>query len=308
MSADRIDKLREARDKPPVSLQRYNSLRSKDSGKLICAFEGYDDVTFYDAMFNKINAGIQYSPLVCNGKDKVLALREILARNVAADGSPVRFFVDTDFDGLKGKPPGPDIYLTPCYSIENLLVGKHTLEKLLRGEFRCHDEHSDLDIEDISNLFQLRLTEFNACMYDANHLLFFARKSTLQLKSIDEKFTTKFLDINLKQIKVAGSHTEWALLGYTNPPDTSQVAACKPAFDLLDRTKDWRGKFLFAFFKKFLSLLKEDRGGKEPVYFKGRVNMSFAPDGDIIRMLTAMIPVPDCLRAFISNFPAPGIS
>jgi hypothetical protein len=304
MSEDRTEKLRKAREIPQVELQKYHLLRSKNGTKLICAFEGHDDVTFYDTIFNNINPNIKYAPFVCNGKDKVLALRDILARNVASDAALVRFLVDADFDGLKGKLPGSDIYLTPCYSIENLLVGRPILEKLLRGEFRCHDEHGDADIENIGNLFELRLTEFNACMREANQLLFFARTTDIKLAPIDDKLTAKYLSMSLKPITVVGSHAQLCtLLGYENPPDASALSVCKQAFDLLDPSMDWRGKFLFAFFRKFLSHIKDDRGTKTPVHFKKKGNMTFSPENDIIRTLTTLIAVPECLRAFVSNFP-----
>lgn len=301
MNDSRIDEMRKARDKPAVMLARYNQVRSKHPGKLVCAFEGHDDVTFYDAMFSKINANILYAPIVCNGKDHVLGLRNSLADNVSLDRSLVRYFVDWDFDGLKGNTHSPEIYFTPCYSFENLLVNRATLETLLRGEFRCNDEHGASDMERIGGLFQARLDEFISCMREANHLLFCARISGHRLLRIENDLK-KYLILTVEQIAPAPNRVLHELLGYKDTPDQIHLALSKDAFDQLDPLRDWRGKFIFAFFQKFLACIKEDRGCKSPRFFTEKATVTFAPMSDIFRTLAVSIAVPECLKTFVLAF------
>ncbi len=301
MSDAGIEKLRRERENANKLLIQYNKIRSRHEGALVCAFEGYDDVTFYETMFGKISANIGYVPYVCLGKDKVLQLRQILARNVASDSHLVRYFVDHDFDGLKGHPPAENLYVTPCYSIENLLVEQVVLEGLLRAEYRCHDEYASQDVEVIGKLFDDRVGEFIACMHDVNCFLHAARTQGIVLASVDNDIK-KYLRISLGAIAVneqaAALHT---LIGYASAPDEATLAASLPAFEALDPMKDWRGKFWFVFFCKFLALLKEDRGAKNPQYFTQKASMTFAPEGDIIRSMASMIAVPQCLHQFVSK-------
>lgn len=307
MSAERIDSLRAARDKSQIQLQRYNTFRTRHAGQMICAFEGDEDVPFYATMTGKVSTDIRYVPWVCKGKDNVLRLREILARNVAADSHLVRYFIDHDFDGLKGHPPGANLYVTPCYSIENLMVGRATLEELLCAEYKCHDEHAAQDIANIGQLFDQRWQEFIEGMREANRLLFSARIHGVVLGNVDNDIK-KYLAIKLDGIApLASADDVHSLIGYSSAPDAGHLAASEGAFDALDPLKDWRGKFVFAFFRRFLALLKEDRGTKAPVYFTCRANMSFNPDGDIIRALASTIMVPECLRLFLTGMAA-GIS
>ncbi len=305
MSAERLDALREARQRAPVVLQRYNNLRSRVSGKLVCAFEGPDDVAFYDAMLPRIKADFEHIPFVCSGKDKVLQLREILQRNVAADSKLVLYFIDRDFDGSKGHDEGSDLYITPCYSIENLIVGSAMLTRLLRGEYRCNDEHAETDVAAICQLFEERLAEFHAAMHEVNFLLFFARKNMLRLASIDNDIR-KYISISLATISLKVNTAEIAkLLGYDAAPDPAALQPLASDFAMLNPLLDWRGKFLFAFFRKFLAAIREDRGTKKPnipQHFKGRADVNFQPEGDIVRNLASMINVPDCLRRFIEAY------
>ena len=298
MSDAGIEKLRRERENANKLLIQYNKIRSRHESALVCSFEGYDDVTFYDTMFGKISANIRYVPYVCKGKDQVLQLRQILARNVAADSHLVRYFVDHDFDGLKGHPPGENLYVTPCYSIENLLVGQVVLEGLLRAEYRCHDDYAAQDVEVIGKLFEDRVSEFISCMRDVNCWLHSARTQGIILGEMKDDIK-KYLRISLKAITTNAQAGELqVLIGYASAPDVTKLTASLPAFEALDPMKDWRGKFWFAFFRKFLKFLKDDRGTKNPQYFAQKASMSFAPDGDIIRSLASMIAVPQCLHQF----------
>lgn len=294
---DRVEQMRQGRNIPQVTLQRYNQLRSRCPGRIICAFEGFDDVTFYDVMFKRI-ASFEYVPLVCKGKDKVLDLRVLLARNTAEDSDKVRYFVDHDFDGLKGHSPGGDLYCTPSYSFENLLVSRNVLESLLRSEYRCSDENGDLDIRKIGEIFGARLAEFIEYIREANHLIYLARITGVRLKEIQEDLK-KYVLIRLDCIVPATDPEELpALVGYEYAPQAADLLTCVGAFNELDPVLHWRGKFLFAFFRKFLAELKEDRGSNLPKYFTQRSNMNFSPGSDVVRPLASMIPVPECLRAF----------
>lgn len=306
MMDEGIEKLRRERENSKTLLIQYNKFRSRHEDVLICALEGDDDAPFYDTMLGKIDSTILFIPFVCNGKKEVLLLRNILTRNVAGDSHLVRYFIDHDFDGLRAHtmehPNGADLYVTPCYSIENLLVGKSVLEKMLRSEYRCNDEYADQDVTRLIALFDARMQEFITCMYEANRLLHSARTQGIILGSIDKDIIKKCLHISLDAVTVNEQAAELhQLIGYTSAPDEATLAVSLPAFQALDPMRDWRGKFLFEFFRKFLALLKEDRGTKNPQYFTQRASMSFAPGGDITRALASMIAVPQCLHQFVSN-------
>ena len=293
--------MRSARNIPQVMLQRYNQIRSKNTGRLICAFEGADDVAFYGALSIRLTGKSSYTPMVCDGKDGVLELRVILSRNVAADAQNVLFFIDKDFDGLKGHNPGRDLYCTPTYSIENLLIDIRVVETLMRGEYRCNDEDGDEEVRRIADLYKDRLEEFLVSMRGANQLIHYARAKAIRLSSIDNDIK-KYVRVSLDAITQPNPATPaWQLVGLPHEVKPEELADCEPLFDRLDRVRDWRGKFIFSFFRRFLADLKEDRGSRAPQYFKKRASMSFVPQGDIIRTLASIIAIPPCLELFIGR-------
>lgn len=300
---DRLSKLRAGREIPQVVLQKYNQLRSKVPEGLVCAFEGYDDLTFYDTAFRRMGLDVKFHPLVCKGKDQVLGLRVLLARNAARGASLVRYFVDHDFDGLKGCVGGDDIYCTPCYSIENLLVCHEVLKGLLISEFRCNDENAEEDIRSVIDRFDRLLSEFFVAMYEVNKLIFLARRSMIALSNIEDDIY-KYVRININGVfAVADRSKQVRLVGYASAPTIEETQVCDSAFDKLHPKDDWRGKFIYSFFTKFLSEIKEDRGQKEPRLFSSRANVTFSPGHDIVRTLAALTPLPKCLSDFIKNLP-----
>ena len=53
--------------------------------------------------------------------------------------APCLFFVDSDFDCNSDIIDFKDIYITPCYSIENLYLSDTTFERVLAAEFGLSD-------------------------------------------------------------------------------------------------------------------------------------------------------------------------
>lgn len=305
---NRINMMRESREIPQTILHRYNQLRSQHNHEVIYAFESTDDFIFYKTMISRVKNRIKITPLICKKKDTILALRTSLSRNISATASLIRYFVDHDFDGLKGHPPGNDIYCTPCYSFENLIVNEQVLENLLHGEFKCSDSDAETDLKNIKKIYQERWIEFLNEIRDANKIIFHAHHSGFYLKGIDDNLK-KYVKITLKKVtKIANTEEICKIIGFIPAPTEADISTSEHAFKLLDPERDWRGKFSFYFFKKILTDLKEDRGRKTPSFFSKRASISFSPNGDINRALASITPIPNCLKKFISNLPNQGIT
>ena len=303
MSNLRINQLREARKRPQTLLLGYLTLRSKNHNSLICIFEGNDDVQFYQAFFSKNERNIDFIPFTCNGKDNVLELRKLLTDNCEEKENNylTAYFIDKDFDDYKGYQPSNNIYCTPTYSIENILVSEHILKNLMQGEFHCNDEDGTEDTQAILTLYRERLKEFTTIFKEINLLIYHARINTITLTNIEDDIR-KYVKINIDKIEQKyDSNAALSLLGYSIIPDSKKLSETKKAFEKLDPLNDWRGKFLFSFFIKFLSDLKEDRCNKTPSYFKKSKKVNFNPHNDIIRILASIAKTPACLNKFISH-------
>ena len=131
-----IESMRKAREIPQVVLQQYSNIRSKSEDKLICVFEGNDDLPYYGTVFKLVAGDHAFAPILSKGKEQLLAFRQILSKREQADNN-IAYFIDKDFDGFKGYPEGDDVYCTDGYSIENQMVGPEVLCELLRSEYKC---------------------------------------------------------------------------------------------------------------------------------------------------------------------------
>lgn len=312
MSTGKIEKMREARESPVVILQEYNTFRSNCAKALVCCFEGFDDVSFYSVVFRMVRPTLLFKPFVCKGKGRVLKLRDILSRNQTHVSDLNVFFIDKDFDGLRGYASGDDLYCTETYSFENLLVTENVLERLLITEFRCVNEDAS-DIPVIMDLFRKRYDEFVLAMRIANAILFFCRKNQVATKGLENKIE-RYVKVSLSSVtSLACFDATVLLLGIKSDanrdgkiPVTEQaVESTKEEFELIPPYTGWRGKFAYGFFIKFLSALKEDRGGACPTYFSQRAKMQFDPRGNIISALATSINIPDSLRNFITKIKEP---
>jgi hypothetical protein len=295
-------RMRAARGKGIVALQSYNTKRAKHPDAVMFALEGDDDPIYYQAAIKLMHLDFEWEAMVCNGKDNVLSLRVLLARNRDSDAKNTFFLIDTDFDNTKGHPLGPDLYCTPTYSFENLLVSEVILRELLIGEYKCSAE--DENVEKILKLFRERLDEFNSAMKLANQVLHYCRISSVSSKSVENKIK-KYVKIDPLGVEAKYSIVDLPkLLGVDDAFDISQLEGTKTEFDALDPTQQWRGKYLMAFFVEFLAHLQEDRCKQEPLYFSIKRSIGFNPRSSIVRTLTSISSPPDCLRSFVDKIRA----
>lgn len=293
------ERMRSARDRGVVALQRYNTLRATHPEIPVLALEGDDDPIFYQTSIRAIESTFEWKPLVCKGKDHVLSLRALLKRNLDSDANKTFYLIDNDFDGTKGHSIGPDLYVTPTYSIENFLVTENALRELLVGEYKCSD--GDETVECIVTIFLERLDEFNEAMRLANQALHHCRTQGIKANSVENKIK-KYVRIDLSKIEIRYTVEDLPrLVGVAENFHISQLEHTKINFELLDPIQNWRGKYLMAFFIEFLALLQEDRCQKEPTYFRGKRPINFNPKTSIVRTLSSICPPPTSLRTFIAG-------
>ena len=298
---DLLAKLRAARESPHELLTALMKLRARAQSNPILAVEGSDDVTFYDAVIRRKRADSEVHFLVCDGKSRALRLRQILSRNLEPELSGTKFAFDHDFDGLRGQKPGDDVYVTPVYSIENLLVNRDVLKAILNAEFRCSRDVTGEELEGVLELFEHRISELCSIMKMPNEILHYARRKGLKLNSIDNNLK-KYARVRLDDISSVASPDEVSkLIGFDTPPDAEDVSKMKDEFDKLEPLAQWRGKFFYEFLRIFLSLLKEDRGSRTPSYFLSKQVVSFEPSKDLFRTLASIFEIPKCLEQFVAK-------
>ncbi|PAA02521.1 hypothetical protein CJU76_13560 [Pseudomonas fragi] len=291
-----IESMRKAREIPQVVLQQYSNIRSKSEDKLICVFEGNDDLPYYGTVFKLVAGDHAFAPILSKGKEQLLAFRQILSKREQADNN-IAYFIDKDFDGFKGYPEGDDVYCTDGYSIENQMVGPEVLCELLRSEYKCEASNDGECVDAIVQHYEAMLTEFVDVMRPVNKVIYYARKNKVYLSSIENRIR-KYLKVEGDTVISAGNDI-FELVGWPPTVDFSNVDFEDPSFLELDPKASWRGKFLYGFFVEMLTLYKTDRTSDQPTHFTNKVGMKFDPRGESVRLFAVCAPVPDSLKHFI---------
>ena len=290
-----INSMRAARSTARVALIHYATIRGKNPDSLICVLEGLEDLPYYETAFNRTVGNASFAPLIAKGKDQVLELREILKKQDPQD-KHIRYFVDRDYDHLKGHAGGDDIYVTEGYSIENHLVSKDILSSLLGSEYKCHSENDYDAIDKTTVLFEEFLASFFEVMRPVNLAIYHARTSGIKLKNIEDR-VTEYFTLSLQGV-VKTEADIFELIGWPDdsPKDTS---AAETEFSGIDPFMGWRGKFLFGLFIKTLNLVKTDRTSDTPNLFQKKSGVKFDPNGEVVRSFSSLSTIPESLSDFI---------
>lgn len=292
-----LEKMRASRNNPQVALISYTTVRGKNPEKLICVFEGYEDLPYYETIFNRVGNSTEFTSIIAKGKDQVLALRHALQNNHYQDDK-VRFFIDQDFDGMKGHSFGDDIYVTEGYSIENHLADAGILSSLLNSEFKCCPDDESA-VKNVNILFDEFLGAFFEIMRPVNQAIFYARTHDVKLTNIEDRIGEYFL-FTLDSITDKKSDY-FKLIGW--PVDLARdTSSVESVFSKMDPHMQWRGKFIFELFVKFLHQLKNDRTSDTPRFFAKKAGVKFDPNGEIIRSLASLSAIPPSLSAFVAQF------
>jgi len=266
-----LSRIKAARSAPAVLKTRLVALRSVLPRSLVLAFEGNDDKTVYFQWIRRINPNIKYEPFPCDGKEQVLQLKDIIDRDLGGLSQGLYFFVDRDFDDLRGRKSCDRIYMTKAYSIENYLVDELVLEELLKDEFHCH-----VEIEcrsNVVNLFSTLYERFLKTISPVNERLFFARRLNMEPTVGLPTKASKLANIGLDSV-TKSEVTELELIKLPKDPTPLEIAQLQPEFNGFDPRSRHRGKFSFLFFTKWLENLAQDRNSDVPKYFPRITNGS----------------------------------
>jgi len=246
--------MKAARESPAVLKLALAELRSSMPDVPIFAFEGVDDKLIYYQWIGRLRPHLRYEPLVCRGKTGVLALRSAVMRDVNGLERGVYFFVDRDFDDLRGHDPSQATFMTDQYSVENYLVTRTVVEETLKNEFHCEGQGQLRS--DLSDKFEFLYEEFLNSTCEINRRIYLGRRAGRNFtKHFPEKIS-KIICFSMEGITPAGSAEE--IIQFT--PDVSEQDCMRlfAEFDQLEPRTRYRGKFAFLFLVRWLEALVDE--------------------------------------------------
>ncbi|UQZ35810.1 hypothetical protein C2I18_21130 [Paenibacillus sp. PK3_47] len=298
----KLNEMREQRYTAPVKYTEFTRTFKKSKTALFCFVEG-EDSKFYNAHVRNYFVGSEIIFFKSGGKDEVLRLFRLI--NTKSEYSEVKslYFVDRDFDDSLNIP---QIYETPCYSIENLYTTSEALCRILTSEFGI--EYYEDEYEVISDLYFERQIEFheaalylNAWIICQKKLISQGKQSRLLLNKL--KFN-EYFDVSLTKVNskydISTIKNTFSEASDINEQDIlSEVEQLKNT----NLQKSLRGKFELEFLRTFLDKLKTLRCEGNNSFFnkKRKVSITLSRD-NLISELAQYAEVPPCLIHYLSHY------
>lgn len=294
-----IDRLRESKSRSAVVQLEYINLRARIGNCLIFVFEGGDDKIVYSQWFRRCSPMPAYEPFVCNNKEQVLRLHDALMRSLKSMNNDVLFFVDRDFDDLKGRSQSPQIFMTDRYAVENYVVCAEVVDDVLKNEFPCHgliDLRNDLVV-----LFERVYEDFLNHLRDFNFHIYVARTQGIELRGHIPDSLTPFVVICPDSL-LRVSYDCHELLPYMTTASPHQTKEAGELFDSLDPRRRYRGKFAYKFLIKWLAALVDDYKSDQTRFFNGIDRTKTIRQSEIVLSnLASKSPLPLGLCEFIDS-------
>jgi len=308
LDSDLITEMRSNRRTAHVAYIEFTIAYSKDTNTAYCFFEGGEDKRYYGTRI-KIKYNVDYEDFDCGGKDNVKKVIDLIELHYK--DANILFFMDKDFSN---DITNDNIYITPCYSIENFYTNQQVLEEILADEFNMKKTENDFNLSiqlfnNLQNKFHDQLLILNAwlaCQYDVK-----VAQGIKTFLSIDDNVKKYFTDIVKSDLQEISNYDD------LNDIDTIQniLFPEAPKIDtevLENKIKEfqesnnftciYRGKFELKFFVEFLRKLTEELNKKNSEIFekKRKCKLQFQLE-NIISVITQHANTSECLYGFFDE-------
>lgn len=268
-----------------------------------CFYEGKDDCKFYNIKLLEMDK--QVTHFICYSKINVINFRKFMKKRYGKL-KKIIYFIDKDFDEiidnkkyntLKNKN---NLYITPCYSVENIFTDKKVFENILINEYN-YPLNSE-NYKELQNKFLILKNEFHEYIKNINFWYatykYFYNKKDIRHEINFSKFPLgKYIDLDINENKIlvkkieSNSLLENLKLEIESLPDNfdEEMENIKKLFSNFDY--EFRGKLELFFLTSFLDKINKN---------KKYNNFKYA-SSNIMSNIVQYTDKPDCLYNFIKK-------
>lgn len=301
----RVNALIKARGNLSVKFMEFTRIASK--GKYAVFFEGEDE-KYYSIRINSIRPDIKWSGINGGGKSNVVELRRRIRQHETYSAAPCMFFVDADFDDNSAFFELGDIYVTPCYSVENLYISSDAYIRILSAEFGINDSREDEQCYTNSiRVFENTKSAYIDAIKPFNFLI---RGLRLMEKRGDLEGRLNINNVKFEDLVRIDLEVAEKVYDEKNPkslfPDLREELVVElddseQHFANLSGERWFRGKQNLEFFRIFLEKIKAERCRRDSRQIfkdKGNVKLQISK-GNCISELSQYADTPPCLKEFL---------
>lgn len=274
----------------------------RESYNVFLLYEGIDDHSYYYQSLKSYLISKNYMPLDCGGKDGVLELHQkiCISKDIELkNDTKILFFIDNDYNKTETYPK--EIYVTPCYSIENHYFSDSAFKAILSGAFKMRQitESEEKDFQKALNFLQAERERV------INEVKYVNAWISLQ---VQKRAKSPLLQYSLKQLKeynkIKGLSTctdiENKVTTYEHITD-AELNNELQYFDK-DPINLIRGKYFEQAMTSSFCFLITNLNKKDSTFFKNKRNVHFTIGEDsLITVFAAYADVPENLNTYIKN-------
>lgn len=233
----------------------------------IFVFEGEDDRSVYFNWMRALDRSIVYEPYTCKGKSGVLKLRAAVERDINELARGVYFFIDRDFDDLRGHELGSATYMTDGYSIENDLVSCEVVDEILKIEINCQGRPEVRD--QLVTMFSSAYSAFLRCSADVNFVIFCMRRLGVNNDGVLPSSLARLIEVALDRAELRADARSSMVVKPVRCITDEEMALLRGEFDSLEPAMRYRGKFAVSFLISWLNLIAQQRRSGCSAMFDG---------------------------------------
>lgn len=306
---NRVDKLVKCTESYAVKFLEFTRIHACNKNLLICIFEGEDEKYYAIRLSLLIGQG-RWHGINAGGKGVVLDLYSAIVANENYKDSCFACFIDMDFDDCYCNPDPERIYVTPCYSVENLFTTTACFERVLSAEFNIKEfGPSEEEFQKCVASFRDRMSEFIEAITPFNiwvktHRKMIGNAGFVKL-NVSNVNTRSLVTIRLDTvIRRYNENDMTTVFSDYNGPQLIDDACLVTRQSFIGKNKNYhfRGKQQVYFMRTYLSLLKDDINSLCPQFFSRRGNVSLAlSKSNFISDLSQYADTPDCLMDFLRS-------
>lgn len=311
------DNMNESKNKASSIWMQYTMSKHKnDKNYVFCFFEG-EDRKYYLERINKLSKNINH--FCCEGRCNVISVYEKIIDEEGYNNN-LLFFVDRDYN-LDSYEDNPDIYQTSEYSIENYYCKESVIEGVLEKEMGMNKGESDFELA--INIFSALKKKFIEYYFCINIWYMACKKLNINVK-VDELLGFNDFDLNpsnlniKKEINLDSIQDIYLIILKNNCKSNKKhadenfkeynayIEYIKKEMENINSNqsfninKDFRGKFLLIFLRKYINLLHSMNNSKEfsikylQFYLDGNSN-------NLLSELSAFAETPECLMKYLER-------
>ena len=304
----RVELLAESRDNSSVKFSQLIRIVSRLK-KIAIVFEGEDE-RYYSMRLNNSIRSSDWEGINAGGKKKVIKLRELVREHEVYSDAKCLFFVDSDFDDNSSISNFQDLYITPCYSIENLYLSEEVFKSIINAEFHLSESMDIIqDYEKAMSLYRTTKNQYLEAISNFNYMI----RGLRELEKnglISGKLNIN--NINFDSLVTIGLGSVVTNYDKNDPKSlfpnldsniTIDLEVSEAYFSNKSKELWFRGKQNMEFLREFLTKLKTDRAKKKDRFIfkeRSKVKLTLAT-GNTISELSHYAETPECFKNFLEN-------